>query len=208
MSDHSSSSLGASSLISTAVAEKANIVADFELDCEQLLALAVGILPDKQGGNEVLSISTLFFAAVEWGLKPNEAPPLEIVKLADRVISSRKKQYNEIRSEFFSSGSNVDLDTNQAYLLSFKLSKNFSLALQKAARSSSRITAGTLMTAVLRHAGSNSYSGAVFTRRLKKLGIQAAELEEILVTAGQDQDESLEQRNSDCLLYTSPSPRD
>ncbi len=169
--------------VADVVAAAAGIDADITTDGEGLLAAAVALLPQKRAENDVLSTSTLFLAAVEWGLGRAgvREPPKPLASLAHALVSSREGPYDELRTEFFQTNPpTIKLEIGGEEIPSFDLSSNFKQAYRDAAAEGS-VTATALVRSLLRHAASPAYTGTWFRDRLEKLEVSPSLLEMTLL---------------------------
>ena len=163
---------------------QAGIDQELTPDCLRLLTAAVGLLEQKSAESGVLSTSTLFLAAVEWGLMNGDFPPAPegIRRMARLLLADDREPYDQILSEFFRSPPPViHLEMDQDSYSPFELSPNFSRAYRNVADvSEEAISASDLLISVLRHADSPDYTGQWFTERLKQLGVRPGRLRDAL----------------------------
>ena len=168
------------------IADKVGIEAKLSPDAQMLFAAAVSLLPQKAAEREILSSSTLFLAAVEWGRKRTEEfpPPTSLVGLADTVVRiAGEKEYQVLLSEFFgSSPPALQFQLSETDRPQFSVSGNVRASFNALPPdAAATVTADDLVLALLQHVGSADYQGTWFSKRLKTLGLEPSILEMALL---------------------------
>ncbi len=171
--------------VAQVIAARTGIDAELAPDGQNLLAVALTLLPQKTAEKDVLSSSTLFLAAIEWGLGRGGVvnAPGALRSLAQTFDSLSEGQYGPLQTEFFlESPPTIKLEVEESEISSFRLSENFEQAFRECAKTATgSITAADLVRSVLRHVASPAYSGTRFRDRLAKLKVSASVLEMALL---------------------------
>lgn len=166
-------------LIAREIAEQAGIDAEFSPDAENLLSAAVALLPQKEAESEVLSTTTLFLTAIEWGLSNVYVPeaPKPLTGLAQALVSLSEGRYEHLRSDFFGVRRPIiSFEVAESEGRSFSLSDNVRQAVKDAAAAATGpVSAVDLVRSVL------SQTQNRLSDRLAEMELSASVLETALL---------------------------
>ncbi|MFK7893088.1 MAG: hypothetical protein AB8B63_19905 [Granulosicoccus sp.] len=164
------------------------------INAKYLLSRAVSTLAFKQAERNVLSLTTVFLAAVEWGNARDDAlpAPASIVRFARRVTDAKPEQYSKLSSEFYASGLPKNIyefatDSHWPdYVLSQSLGgvlRTMSDVLKTISIKEHVVSVTDVLSTVMQYAG-NAKNTSWLSRRLTELDLDA----DTLVSALQGKD--------------------
>lgn len=182
--------------VTALVLEQSGVTASPTPNAQNLLTASVGLLPLKISKKDVLSVSTVFLAALQWGLDetPSVRPSREIVNLAQGVVAANRKGYEKLIASYFKeTPSGLALEGNVSDLPDFRVSDTLSEALKQAvveAEDGPFLSESSILQAVLLYIDSGEALKNQLQGRLQKLGLSAKELAsnfEVAQTSNEDE---------------------
>ena len=194
------------------VSQKAGLAKPVDRSLNLLLTAAVSLLDQKKSETGVLSSSTLFLAAVEWGGNPEapvDAPP-GVRMLADAVMTDVAAYEQLVNGMFRRVPLRLSFDPSDFKIPSFELSDNLRRAIRDAERTEGSLDASSVLTSILHVAEEPEGEPSWLADRLRGLGVEPKGLEAKLqgglepVHAEQEQQDTeleMSQRVSEALGY-------
>lgn len=165
------------------VLRQAELSKPIDSDLELLLTGAVSMLADKRSETQVLSSSTVFLAAVEWGRSPDSQieAPSEIRNLASAVTANQEAYEALVVSVFRGRPLHFSLDPQDMGAPKYTISDNLLRAFRQAQRTDERsVSARGLIRETLRIAASPDGEPSRLINRLHRLGLKPEGLEATL----------------------------
>jgi len=148
----------------------------------------VSLLRGKQDHNDVLSTTTIFIAAVEWGRLAEAEPraPAPLVGLAKLVTSTNNDGYEVLKHEFF--GETVpsisfvltEETLHTGLRLSDTVTNVWDEILSRARKSDRLVTAMDLMLGLFGDASAPGFASVYFGKRLSLLEVSPTQIAEVL----------------------------
>lgn len=168
--------------VATHIFPQARVDISSSQECIDLFTIAFGLLQQKRAEKNTLSSSTLFYAAVEWGLAPRieREAPTKLIQFANAVNASYGDQYRQHRQAYFQPDHpRVFLNPEHVDSKGFRITQSIASTLSSAS-SIGHLTSQRVLYNLLTNLESGAYRSGPFKGLIEFLGAPTSDLTALL----------------------------